>query len=193
MHISIEGMDGVGKTTVCKIVARCLGYEFIEKPLKYLFDKSGDSNYKYIRDQINNQPDRVLSAWFYAFSNIYLCSTFKNKNIVTDRHILSNYCWSGEDESEDVYGLLLRKIQMPDYTFIIYANKKSIACRLKERDENDSDFRKVELAEDKYKKMEGFCKTHRIPYVLLDSSNKTAQQVADIIIEKIKEDGNDKS
>ena len=35
-HISIEGMDGAGKSTTCKILAERLGYEFVEKPLHYL-------------------------------------------------------------------------------------------------------------------------------------------------------------
>ena len=30
-HIAIEGMDGVGKTTTCKLLAERLGYKFIEK------------------------------------------------------------------------------------------------------------------------------------------------------------------
>ena len=37
IHISIEGMDGVGKSTTCKLLAEKLGYIFVEKPLHYLF------------------------------------------------------------------------------------------------------------------------------------------------------------
>ena len=32
-HISIEGMDGVGKSTTCRLVAERLGYIGVEKPL----------------------------------------------------------------------------------------------------------------------------------------------------------------
>ena len=38
-HISIEGFDGVGKTTISNIVAKELGFKFIEKPLHELFDE----------------------------------------------------------------------------------------------------------------------------------------------------------
>ena len=38
IHIAIEGMDGVGKTTVCKLLASKTGYTFITKPLHYLLD-----------------------------------------------------------------------------------------------------------------------------------------------------------
>lgn len=30
-HIAIEGMDGVGKTTASKLLAKRLGYKFIDK------------------------------------------------------------------------------------------------------------------------------------------------------------------
>ena len=41
-HISIEGMDGVGKSTTCKLLAEKLEYIFVEKPLHYLLDDSDD-------------------------------------------------------------------------------------------------------------------------------------------------------
>lgn len=46
-HISIEGMDGVGKSTTCKLLAERLGYIFVEKPLHYLFDDSDDEIKQY--------------------------------------------------------------------------------------------------------------------------------------------------
>ena len=38
MHISVEGLDGVGKTTVCSLLSKEIDFEYIEKPLRYLFD-----------------------------------------------------------------------------------------------------------------------------------------------------------
>ena len=40
IHISIEGMDGVGKSTTCTLLADRLGYKLIEKPLHYLLDNN---------------------------------------------------------------------------------------------------------------------------------------------------------
>ena len=40
IHISIEGMDGVGKSTTCTLLADRLGYKLIEKPLDYLLDNN---------------------------------------------------------------------------------------------------------------------------------------------------------
>ena len=44
-------MDGVGKTTTCRLLAEKLGYIFVEKNLRFLFDENdGYDNYFRIRD-----------------------------------------------------------------------------------------------------------------------------------------------
>ena len=82
-HIAIEGMDGVGKTTTCKLLAERLGYKFVEKNLRFLFDENdGFDNYFKIRDKVNASPDRLFTSWFYGLGNIYLYTMFKNENII---------------------------------------------------------------------------------------------------------------
>ena len=39
MRIAIEGMDGSGKTTVSKILAQKLGYKYLDKPFKFLYER----------------------------------------------------------------------------------------------------------------------------------------------------------
>ena len=39
MRIAIEGMDGCGKTTVSKILVERLGYQYVDKPFNFLFEK----------------------------------------------------------------------------------------------------------------------------------------------------------
>ena len=55
-HSAIEGMDGVGKTTTCKLLAERLGYKFIEKNLRFLFDEN---------DEFDNyfKPQEIIT-WF---------------------------------------------------------------------------------------------------------------------------------
>jgi thymidylate kinase len=45
MHIAIEGLDGVGKTSTAKLLADEIGFKFIEKPMHYLTDVDGINNY----------------------------------------------------------------------------------------------------------------------------------------------------
>ena len=44
-----------------------------------------------------------ISADIEGVNNIYLYEKFKDQNIVTDRHIVSNYCWSGTTYNKDIY------------------------------------------------------------------------------------------
>ena len=185
-HIAIEGMDGVGKTTTCKLLAERLEYKFVEKNLRFLFDENdGFDNYFKIRDKVNANSDRLFTSWFYGLGNIYLYTMFKDENIITDRHFLSNYAWSGTDDNTEVYDLLVKKLGFPDLTVILYADETAIFNRLRSRDENDSDLDKVKKAKEKYEKMVFFCEKYKMPYMVVDTSKLTPDQTVEIIMKRI--------
>ena len=185
-HIAIEGMDGVGKTTTCKLLAERLGYKFIEKNLRFLFDENNEfDNYFRIRDKVNANPDRLFTSWFYGLGNIYLYTMFKGENIITDRHFLSNYAWSGTDDNTEVYDLLVKKLGFPDLTVILYADETAIFNRLRSRDEHDCDLDKVKKAKEKYEKMVFFCEKYKMPYMVVDTSNLTPDQTVELIMKRV--------
>lgn len=185
-HISIEGMDGVGKTTTCRLLAEKLGYEFVDKNSRFLFDENGDyRNYLLIRDKVNANSDRLFTSWFYGLGNIYLHTQYENKNIITDRYFLSNYAWSGTKENTEVYDLLVKKLGFPTLTVILYADEEAIFSRLKHRDELDSDIDKVKKAKEKYEKMIYFCEKYKMPYMVIDTSNLSPEQTVEIILKRI--------
>ena len=189
-HISIEGMDGVGKTTICKLLSEKLNYKFVEKPLHLLFDDDLDSfdNYIRIRNKVNKNDNRLFTSWFYGLGSIYMYEYFKNENIITDRHFASNYAWSGTDENNDVYELLLKKIGAPKLTVILYATPEVIISRLKSRNINDKDIHRVDKSEMVYSKMIYFCNKFKLPYILIDTSNLTPKDIVDKIIMEISND-----
>ena len=186
IHISIEGMDGVGKSTTCKLLAEKLGYKFVEKPLHLLFDKDEESFEEYIRirDQVNANPNRIFTSWFYGLGSIYMYERYKNENIVTDRHFASNYAWSGTKDNTEVYDLLIKKIGTPKLTVILYCPSEVIKQRLKERKTDDSDIAKVKKSETIYAKMIDFCKAKKMPYVVIDTSSLTPEEVVETILKE---------
>ena len=186
-HISIEGMDGVGKSTTCELLAKRLGYKLVEKPLHYLFDESEENFVEYIRirDQVNKNPNRVFTSWFYGLGSIYMYEKFKDENIVTDRHLASNYAWSGSDDNGEVYDLLIKKLGTPKLTVILYSPSETIVQRLISRDKNDSDIEKAKKSEFIYQRMIDFCKSKNMPYLVIDTSNMKPEEVVDRIIEEL--------
>ena len=186
-HISIEGMDGVGKSTTCKLLSERLGYKFVEKPLHYLFDESEDQfdEYLRIRDQVNANPNRVFTSWFYGLGSIYMYELFKDQNIVTDRHFASNYAWSGAENNGEVYDLLIKKLGVPKLTVILYSPSETIMNRLMTRNKEDNDIKKAKKSEMIYSRMIEFCKTRELPYLVIDTSNLKPEEVVDRIVEEL--------
>ena len=108
-----------------------------------------------------------------------------DENIITDRHFLSNYAWSGTDDNTEVYDLLVKKLGFPDLTVILYADETAIFNRLRSRDEHDSDLDKVKKSKEKYEKMVFFCEKYKMPYMVVDTSNLTPDQTVDLIMKRI--------
>lgn len=190
MHIAIEGIDGVGKSTAAMNLAHALHFKLVEKPLQYLFDEEGSqSNYLRIRDQVNENPNKRFTGWFYGLGNIYLYERFKGENIITDRHILSNYCWSGSDETEYIFDAIYKTIGAPDYTFLIYASPKAVEGRLRNRDPNDPDVRKVCEIPAAYRRMEHILNKYNMPGLIIDTSDMAEEKVVEIMINELKRVG----
>ena len=177
-------MDGIGKSTACKLLAERLGFTFVEKPLHLLFDKDETSfdEYLRIRDEVNSNPNRDFTALFYGLGSLYLYERYKNEGIVTDRHLASNYAWSGVATNRDVYELLLKKLGKPRLTVILTANEETVVKRLKSRNPLDSDIGKASKTKAICDKMIYFCKEFDLPHIVLDTSNLTPDEVVEKII-----------
>ena len=194
MHIAIEGMDGVGKTTAARNLSRMLGFKLVEKPLHYLFDETEEdfTNYIRIRDYINDQVDNdVLRAWFYGLGNLFIYHRFKDENIITDRHFGSNYFWCGSDETEEIFKLMVELVGKPDFTFLIYTTVEEAEKRIRKRSPDDPDLHKAKLYPLAREKMESFFKAHNIEYVSIDTTelkeDKVVAKMLDNLPQKVKD------
>ncbi|MDD3915045.1 MAG: deoxynucleoside kinase [Bacteroidales bacterium] len=190
LHISIEGMDGVGKSTTSKMLADKLDFILVEKPLHYLFDQNGSmENYLKIRDYVNIQEDRVFTSWFYGLGNVYLYHKFKGQNIITDRHLLSNYCWSGTPESEVVFDTLVQVIGQPDFTFVLQADEQTVRKRLIGRNISDPDLLKINFLPEAYRKMKEFLQKYQMKHEIINTTSLNREEVCELIISKLKSEG----
>ena len=186
MHIAIEGMDGVGKTTVAKILAQKLNWTFVEKPFHFISD-SDDSFTKYLEltQRINNILNSDIRALFYGIGNIYASKIIGETNIVTDRHLVSNFIWNGSTSNLEFFDCLLNLCGKPTFTIILYADDKTRKERILHRGGNTTDLQFIDCIPDAYNRMEWFLKHYNMRYAFVDSTNMnifdTTSAIYDII------------
>lgn len=187
LHISIEGMDGVGKTTAAKMLSNILGFTLVEKKLQLLFDDAESTeNYPKIRNYLNEQNNPLLKSWFYGLGNFYLYHKFKGDNIITERHMFSNYNWGNHQESEIIFETVLKVLGQPDITFVLEADEETLRKRLIGRNIEDPDLLNEELIPSVHREMKEFLLRYNMKHEIIDTSSLTCEQVCNKIIEELK-------
>ncbi len=176
MKVVIDGMDGSGKSTVASILSTETGYEhFTQK----LVDKLGMNNdlYRKIVKYVRGSDNRFLSAMFYGFKCM-LDLDDKSDSII-ERGILSVYYFEHEHASENVFNNLIDECNViPDLTFLLYASPEKRMNRIRERNPNDPDLKDSEAITDGYQIMLDFAKKHNVPYVGINTENRSSKEVA---------------
>ena len=193
MHIAIEGIDGVGKTTIARELAHRIGFQCIEKHLHALLDGEDVSdipNYMRVTEQVNASKDKLFRAWFYALGNIYLREHYHNADIVTDRYFVSNYSWNGTAENEFIFEKMIELLGKPEITFLIYADPEVRAARIKQRDPQDPDLvnSTVQFSETMYNRITGFLTRYDFKYYTIDTSHTSLSESLERIQGVLKKD-----
>lgn len=184
MKIAIEGMDGVGKTTIAKKIAEDNGLMYIDKPLHYFFEDNAENGYADLMKMANrlyDVDDPVIRSWFFGLGNLVCFRKFKDQGFVVDRHFVSNYFWNGSDESHRVYESMINIIGVPDLTILLYATPETRLERLIKRDPNDKDITDPEKKVDGYDKMLKFVELFKLPYLFINTEDKTIDEIVNEI------------
>lgn len=186
MKIAIEGMDGVGKSTIAKMICDEYGYKFVEKPIVELFETDGcTNNISQTLSKIYGLDSDIVKAWFFGLGNIYTYQKHENEDLVIDRHFISNYFWNGSIKSNPVFKAMIDLIGTPDITVLLYASPETRIERIKQRDKNDKDLSDEEKQVFGYDKMINFAEEFNIPYVLINTENRTQEEVYEEVKKEI--------
>ena len=188
MKIAIEGMDGVGKSTIAKRMAEKFNMVYLEKPILNLFKNSSGNEIQLFNDvcqNIYNLDNEVLKAWFFGLGNLYSFIEYENEDIIVDRHFASNYFWNGTKRSNIVYQTMINLIGVPDITIVLYAPWEVRKNRIKSRNVNDYDLTDKDKMVDGYAKMYKFLDDFSVPYCVVDTENKDIDEVTNIVAQII--------
>lgn len=175
-------MDGVGKSTVAKQIAERHHLQYIEKPMTEIFDTAlcdGKDTLNAVSRNIYDLDTSILKAWFFGLGNLYVFDKYRNKDLIIDRHFASNYFWNGNEQSDIIFRTMKELVGVPDVTILLYASPETRMQRLYLRNPNDYDLTDTEKHVDGYDKMLSFVKKFEIPYVFVDTENKTVDDVVD--------------
>jgi dTMP kinase len=183
MWIAIEGLDGVGKSTLAKKLSKFLKFQYIEKPLiKLLKDKK---TYMDLKLSINHLKNRELQTWFYAFSLAYCSTKYQDKNIVLDRYLLSNYAWIVSGSNLPIYQTLLQYIRIPHMTYILTASKKIVEERMQMRRKIDSDHYKLNYFDKTQAQLIALARKFNLPHEIIDTSTFNKNELFQHVSKKI--------
>ena len=189
MHIAVEGLDGVGKTSVAAMLAERLDFTFIEKPLHFLTDTDGLENYLRITRKINDSFPPAFTAQFYGLGNLYLRLAEKGRNIVTDRDLCSTWFWNANQETLPYFDYLVEQCGLPDRIVVLYADQKERYKRILNRNPNDPDLQSKVMSNESYDKIKEFIKRYHARYFWIDSSDLTCEETVNTICRKLEEEG----
>lgn len=180
-HIAIEGIDGSGKSSVGKKLAEALGYTYISKPMSYLI---GMDRYMECVPEINETQNDLVKTLFYACGNAYAVGL--NKNIVTDRHLLSNYYHNKGEKSEELYKVLIEALGKPKLTVLLLCDNEKRKERMVKRNPKDKDIENVfKFNQKNIERMKAFLDKYKFKYIVIDTTFLTVDETVEKIIKEL--------
>lgn len=180
--ISIEGIDGAGKSTVVKLLAEMMGGIAIQTPSKKLDDQ---------RYQVEKRGIRSEKFAFYLDSlrqqKDEISEFLRTSHVICDRYIHSTIAYQWPDDTDipqDIW-TQYRDILKPDHSFLLIASQSARQNRIAEREAstgivnvNDHDQTSMGRAHSRFFKFKGLN--------IIDTSDLTPDGVCTQILEVIK-------
>ncbi|MBO0473936.1 dTMP kinase [Enterococcus ureasiticus] len=185
LFIVIEGVDGVGKTSVCNDLKKV-----IEKKTDKKVMITKETAYNYLSSKIvdlilNKKMDKVTELFLFLscrrqhYLDVIAPELFKGTILICDRFTLSTYVYQGgiieENVITDLNSLAIENF-IPDITFFLDAStynlKKRISKKQKDRFERKID---VQFYVKEYKRL---LKKYDDNTIVIDS-NKSLNEVVD--------------
>lgn len=189
MIITIDGLDGAGKSTLARNLAKKLHYEYVDKPIYELFNVKGDDNYLYkeiyhIQDLIYNKThSNTLKSYFTGLSLLYIKECLSDKNLIIDRGLISAFAFNGDKKSKPVYETLINLGVFFDASIVLTVSNEERIRRIKARNENDPDLSENKVINLRYDSINQFIFEHpELPCFVINTDNLNQEQVLNVAL-----------
>lgn len=184
MIITIDGLDGAGKSTLAKKLSNALEFEYVDKPIYELFNVKGDNNYLYneiklMQEKVYNETDsNFLKSYFTGLSLVYINECMKDKNIIIDRGLLSAYTFNGDEKSKPLFEFLIKQGIFFDLSIFLIASSDVRLSRMKKRNKNDPDMFIDKIKNLNHDSVISFINEHKeLPCYFINTDNKCEEEV----------------
>lgn len=143
--VTFEGIDGSGKSTISKRVAKKLqseGYETI-----WTFEPTDSTIGKFVQECIKKQSDPFVTSFTFIADRIQHCRQIqewldKGKIVICDRYAESTYAYQAaqletklQDPMKWLQELSSNRILTPDRTYLFVINPQVSLARIEHRTE----------------------------------------------------------
>jgi thymidylate kinase len=179
--IAIEGLDGSGKTSVCHSLARLLGCNVVEKPLRWLLlEPSGEDlgSYYEVVNRVNALEDPACRQWFYGLGWLLLHRRYPESLVIVDRYVISSLSYNDGVNFDSICTQLISITGVPFFTILLDVSaqerRRRIALRCADEvipQEDSTEATRVE-------KMKAFLLLNGWPHLVVPTDGLSPDKVA---------------
>ena len=184
MLINIEGLDGVGKSSVVDYISSTLNIPIISKPLNRLLELSKEQSNS-IKERIHRDYSPNLQAMYYLMGHLSALEDGHKQDSILDRGFLSTYYFSSNENNMNLFDTFASTFTPPDITIVLYASIEERIRRIKSRNSSDQDLKKKRIYQDGYQKYFEALSKYNIPHLVIPTDNLNEDQVKRLVLRLI--------
>lgn len=185
MFISVDGGDGVGKTTLVEKLAEYYNLYYLKKPIDTFLCVREPND---IRHRISklvqkfvyevNKSEKLKVA-FNSSLLLHYKKQLANEDVIVDRGMLSCYMFNGDATTEPTFDKYIEKGLTFDICFFLTASPETRRERMLKRNPNDEDLKNgnLEKLTDGQLKAMKYAESRGIPIAVIDTDGKNEEQV----------------
>ncbi len=185
MIICVEGLDGVGKSSLVNNLSNSLCIKTISKPIDSLLLHDKESSHK-VMENIYNYSNNLV-AMYYLMGNLSALEDGRKEDVILDRGFLSTYYFSCHDDNRELFDFYASHYGFPDITIVLYASIEERIKRITHRNSKDLDLGKKRIYVDGYDKIFEAIRRYNIPHVIINTDNLSEEETHKKVMEILRE------